>query len=69
MLPIVDDFVKRFKLDNFVIVADSGLINKTNISLLESGGYKYTRTLYVVQVLSGQESKTKPKMSNNGYCH
>jgi transposase len=41
MLPIVDDFVKRFKLDDFVIVADSGLMNKTNISLLESGGYKY----------------------------
>jgi len=41
MLPIVDDFVKRFKLDDFVVVADSGLMNKTNISLLESGGYKY----------------------------
>jgi len=41
MLPIVDDFVERFKLTNFVVVADSGLMNKTNISLLESGGYKY----------------------------
>jgi transposase len=41
MLPIVEDFVKRFHLDDFVLVADSGLMNKTNISLLESGGYKY----------------------------
>ena len=41
MIPIVEDFVKRFDLDDFVIVADSGLINKTNISLLESGNYKY----------------------------
>jgi transposase len=41
MLPIVEDFVQRFNLENFVIVADSGLMNKTNISLLESGGYKY----------------------------
>jgi transposase len=41
MLPMVDDFIKRFKLDDFVIVADSGLMNKTNISLIESGGYKY----------------------------
>jgi len=41
MLPIVEDFVQRFKLDDFVVVADSGLMNKTNISLLESGGYKY----------------------------
>ncbi|HZJ80509.1 MAG TPA: IS1634 family transposase, partial [Dysgonamonadaceae bacterium] len=41
MLPIVEDFVNRFDLADFVIVADSGLINKSNISLLESGGYKY----------------------------
>ena len=41
MLPIVEDFVQRFQLDDFVIVSDSGLMNKTNISLLESGGYKY----------------------------
>lgn len=41
MLPIVEDFVERFNLNDFVIVADSGLMNKTNIALLESGGYKY----------------------------
>jgi transposase len=41
MLPIVEDFVQRFNLDDFVIVADSGLMNKTNLGLLESGGYKY----------------------------
>jgi transposase len=41
MIPIVEDFVRRFNLEDFVVVADSGLMNKTNISLLESGGYKY----------------------------
>jgi transposase len=41
MLPIVEDFVTRFHLDDFVIVADSGLMSKTNLSLLESAGYKY----------------------------
>jgi transposase len=41
MIPIVEDFVKRFNLDDFVVVADSGLMNKSNISLLESAGYKY----------------------------
>jgi transposase len=41
MIPIIDDFVQRFKLDDFVVVADSGLMNKKNISLLKSGGYKY----------------------------
>jgi transposase len=41
MLPIVDDFVHRFDLSDFVVVADSGLMNKTNLSLLESAGYQY----------------------------
>jgi len=41
MLPIVEDFVERFDLKDFVIVADSGLINKTNLSLLELNKYKY----------------------------
>jgi transposase len=41
MLPIVEDFVDRFNLTDFVVVADSGLMNKTNLSLLESAGYKY----------------------------
>jgi len=41
MLPIVDDFIQRFNLSDFVIVADSALMTKTNISLLESAGYKY----------------------------
>jgi transposase len=41
MLPIVEDFVQRFHLDDFVVVADSGLMNSTNILLLESANYKY----------------------------
>ena len=41
MIPIVEDFVQRFNLGDFVVVADSGLMNKTNIQLLESAGYKY----------------------------
>ena len=41
MIPIVEDFVKKFGLKDFVIVADSGLMNKDNIKLLEEGKYKY----------------------------
>ena len=41
MIPVIEDFVNRFKLDEFVIVADSGLMNKSNINLLESGKHKY----------------------------
>lgn len=41
MLPVVKDFVKRFDLKDFVIVADSGLMNAQNVAELEQNGYKY----------------------------
>jgi transposase len=40
MLPVVEDFVQRFGLEDFVVVADSGLMNSRNIAMLQSGGYK-----------------------------
>lgn len=42
MIPMIDDFKQRFTLgDDFVVVADSGLMNKTNVALLRKSGYKY----------------------------
>ena len=41
MLPAIEDFVKKFDLKDFVIVADSGLMNKDNIAELEAKNYKY----------------------------
>ena len=41
MIPIVEDFVKRFELTDFVVVADSGLMSKKNLYLLQTGNYKY----------------------------
>ena len=41
MIPIIDDFVQRFNLKDFIVVADSGLMSETNVNLLESAGYKY----------------------------
>ncbi len=41
MIPIIDDFKQRFKADDFVVVADSGLISKLNLKLLQTGNYKY----------------------------
>lgn len=42
MLPIIDDFKQRFNLgDDFVVVADSGLMSTANVRLLRSAGYKY----------------------------
>lgn len=43
MLPVVDDFISKFNINknDFVLVADAGLMNKKNIDLLETGKYKY----------------------------
>lgn len=42
MIPMIDDFKQRFTLgDDFVVVADSGLMNRTNVALLRKAGYKY----------------------------
>lgn len=41
MLPTVNEFVKRYNLGDFIVVADSGLMNNANIAELEAEGYKY----------------------------
>lgn len=41
MISIIDDFVQRFNLTDFVVVADSGLMSAKNVALLESAGYQY----------------------------
>ncbi len=42
MIPMIDDFRQRFNLgDDFVVVADSGLMNADNVKLLRDAGYKY----------------------------
>lgn len=42
MIPMIDDFKQRFGIgDDFVVVADSGLMNSRNIKLLREAGYNY----------------------------
>jgi transposase len=41
MIPIIDAFKSKYKLDKLVVVADAGLLSKENINLLEQGGYEY----------------------------
>ena len=42
MIPMIDDFRQRYGLgDDFVVVADSGLMNADNVKLLRDAGYKY----------------------------
>ena len=41
MMPIIEEFVRKYELDEFVVVADSGLMNEQNIAEMEQNGYKY----------------------------
>ena len=42
MIPMIDDFRQRFNLgEEFIVVADSGLMNADNVKLLRDAGYKY----------------------------
>ena len=41
MIPAVKEFVRKFDLQDFVIVADSGLMNEDNVLDLETNHYKY----------------------------
>ncbi len=41
MLPVITEFVRKYNLEDFIVVADSGLMNNTNINELESMGYQY----------------------------
>jgi len=41
LIPTIENISKKFNLSKPIIVADAGLLNKDNIKLLESEGYKY----------------------------
>ena len=41
MLPVVKAFVNKYQLDDFVVVADSGLMTERNLLEMEEYGYQY----------------------------
>lgn len=41
MLPVVDAFKEKYKLDQLIIIADSGLLSKSNVEELQSKGYEF----------------------------
>ena len=41
LIPILQKFEQRFSLDKPIVIADAGLLSKSNILLLEANNYKY----------------------------
>ena len=58
MLPAVTEFVRKYELEDFTVVADSGLMNSDNITDLGANGYKY---------IIGAKMKTESNKIKNGY--
>lgn len=41
LLPVVDAFKVKYNLQKLVVVADAGLLSKTNVELLQTNGYEF----------------------------
>jgi len=41
MMPIIKSFKERYKIENFIVVADAGLLSNQNIIELEENGFEY----------------------------
>ena len=41
MLPVIDTFKEKYKLDKLIIIADSGLLSSQNIKELQDKGYEF----------------------------
>lgn len=41
LLPVIDAFKAKYNLQKLVVVADAGLLSKTNIELLQTNGYEF----------------------------
>ena len=41
MMPVIEEFVRKYEQEDFVVVADSGLMNEQNVADLERNNYKY----------------------------
>ena len=41
MLPVANEFKKRFNIEKIIIIADAGLLTKNNITSLQNDGYEF----------------------------
>lgn len=70
MIPMIDDFKQRFTLgDDFVVVADSGLMNKTNVDLLQRSGYKYVLGARIKNESAPVKRWILEQEKKDGRCH
>jgi transposase len=61
LIPVIERLKKKYKLPNPIIVADSGLLSKTNIDALEKAGYEYIIGARLKNVASGLKEEILTK--------
>jgi transposase len=65
MLPIVDAFKSRFDLNNLMVIADAGLINKTNIETLQTQKYEFI----IGARIKVESAQIKEKIKNHKFTN
>ena len=70
LIPMIDDFKQRFSLEkDFIVVADSGLMNSTNINLLRDAGYKYVIGARIKNESSRVKKWILGQCKEDNHCH
>lgn len=69
MIPMIDDFKQRFKINDFVVVADSDFMISRNIDLLRSGGYQFIVGSRIKKMKGEVQSWMKSLPHEDGLYH
>jgi transposase len=78
MLPVIEAFIKKYKVPNFTVIADAAMISTTNIDALQKAGVHYivgarlgnipTQMLEIIdQSLSREDGKIIRIRTDNGF--
>ncbi len=66
MLPVINAFKNKYKLDELVIIADSGLLSNDNITELQTKGYQYILGARIKNEKHDVQDKILKLKLNNG---
>jgi transposase len=66
MLPVINAFKNKYKLDELVIIADSGLLSNDNITELQTKGYQYILGARIKNEKQDVQHKILKLKLNNG---
>ena len=70
LIPMIDDFKERFSLEeDFIVVADSGLMNSTNVDLLREAGYRYVIGARIKSESSCLKKWILEQSKKDNHCH